>query len=119
MPKRPRVAPEKAREILRELSPSQAFYFYEGIGAPSGTTARSLGEFVERVSTVSSASLQFHMSNQDFERWITMLGDGDLTAKLASIRASRVTGDELRPRLLVTVKNRVDQLNRARARQPR
>lgn len=119
MPSKPRVATEKAADILREVPPQEAFYFYRALDSPLNVTARSLGEFAERVKTVDAASLQFHIERQDFERWTAMLGDSDLTARIATIRTSKVQGDQLRPRLYSTVKSRVDQLNRASMKIPR
>lgn len=119
MPAKTRIASEKAAKILRVLSPPEAFYFYRAWDAPLNVTARSLPEFAERVKTVDAASLAFHTSRQDFERWTAFLGDSELTAKIARIRTAGLQGDQLRPRLYSTVKSRLDQLNRASIKIPR
>ena len=119
MPNKPTVASAKAAEFLREVPPAEGFHFYRAVDAPLNITARSLREFADKVKTVDIASLHFHTERQDFERWIGMLGDTDLKARLAAIRTSKLQGEQLRPRLQSTLKNRVDQLNRASMEIPR
>jgi Family of unknown function (DUF5752) len=119
MPKKQRTKSDKPGEILREVKPEEAFHFYRAVDVPLNTSARSLSEFVERVKTVEAASLQFHVERQDFERWFAMLGDSELVAKVAGIRASMVQGELLRPKLFTAVRNRLDQLSRATMNIPR
>ena len=107
-----RMSSARASTILREVPPEKAFYFYRAIDKPLHVSARSLTEFLERISTVEPASLAFHSNRKDFENWISMLGDDDLAKKLAGVRGARLRDEPLRTRLYSTTKDRVDQLSR-------
>jgi alpha-amylase len=109
----------QAATILREVPPEQAFKFYSAVDAPLGMSARSLGEFVERVKAVEPASLAFHVQRQDFEKWVSMLGDADLAKKIGKMRSARLEGEALRAKLYNVAKGRVDQLNRLALKIPR
>ena len=78
-------------------------------------SARSLKEFVERIATVEPASLAFHSERRDFESWISMLGDGELSKKLAGLRAARLRDESLRMRLYDTTRSRLEQLSELEA----
>ena len=112
MPSTTSITSEQAAAILREVPAERSFHFYRGIDAPLNVSARSLNEFLERVKTVEPASLAFHSERQDFERWVAMLGDNELSKRLKAVRASRLHGEALRTRLYSATKSRVDQLAR-------
>jgi hypothetical protein len=114
-----RTKSEKAAAILREVQPNEAFYFYRGMNSPLNISARSLQDFLEKVNTVDAESLRFHMQRQDFEKWVSMLGDGDLAGKIGVIRKSNLQGEQLRSRLNSAGKGRLDQLNRLAMKIPR
>ena len=107
-----RMSSARASSILREVPPEKAFYFYKDIDSPLHISARSLTEFLERISTVEPASLAFHSNRKDFENWTSMLGDDDLAKKLAGVRGAKLRDEPLRTRLCNTTKNRVEQLSR-------
>jgi len=107
-----RMSSARASAILREVPPEKAFHFYRAIDNPLHVSARSLTEFLERISTVEPASLAFHSNRKDFENWTSMLGDDDLAKKLAGVRGARLRDEPLRTRLYSTTKDRVDQLSR-------
>lgn len=113
MPRTPTVSAARAGEILREVEPSRAFYFYRGIDSPVGDSAKSLREFLGRVRTVEAQSLEFHSERGDFERWVEMLGDQDLAKKLSAFRTSGAKGEQLRSKLTAASQSRVDSLTRA------
>lgn len=119
MPAKSKVSPDKVASILRLVSPDRAFHFYRGLGVPLNTSATSLAEFVEMVNNVELASLAFHLERQDFERWVSMLGDEELSKRLASVRTAGLQGDALRSRLYSTAKGRLDQLVQLNLRTPR
>jgi len=73
-------------------------------------SASSLKEFLQRISTVEPVSLAFHSNRKDFESWVSMLGDDELSKKLAGVRGARLRDEPLRTRLYSTTKNRLDQL---------
>jgi hypothetical protein len=112
MPSTSRVNSEQASTILREVPPEKAFYFYRAVDNPLSVSARSLKEFLERITTVEPTSLDFHSERRDFEGWISMLGDHDLAKRLAEVRGAGVRGEPLRTRLYNATKNRVEQLSR-------
>ena len=115
MPGTPRSSSERASSILREVPPEKAFYFYRGVGIPLNVSARSLKEFLERIATVEPASLAFHSDRKDFESWVSMLGDVELSKKLAGVRTARLRDEPLRTRLYNTTKNRLEQLSQLEA----
>jgi len=114
MPNSSRTSSGRASAILREVPSEKAFFFYRGVDTPLNISARSLNEFLERITTVEPASLAFHSERRDFESWVSMLGDDDLAKKLAGVRGSRLRDEPLRARLYNTTKNRVEQLSRLR-----
>jgi Family of unknown function (DUF5752) len=113
------TTPERAASILREVPPEKSFNFYKGIDAPLNVSARSLKEFAEHIRIVGTDSLAFHTGRQDFERWVSMLGDSELARKLGAVRAARLQGEELRTRLYTTTKGRLETLDRLGMRIPR
>ena len=97
-----------AIKILRTVGDPEAFYFYEAVGKPTGEIARNLYEFLERVKSVKSESLQFHTERKDFENWIgKTLGDSELAVKLEEISSKN---EDIRTILYRTVENRMKEL---------
>ena len=111
MPAAPRVSSERASSILREVPPEKAFYFYRAVGSPLNVSASSLKEFLQRISIVEPVSLAFHSDRKDFESWVSMLGDDELSKRLAGVRGIRLQDEPLRKRLCNTTKTRLDQLS--------
>ena len=99
-----------ALNILRNVPPQNAFYFYRAIGAPTGAAARNLTDFLGIISTIDITSLQFHLGRGDFENWIKMLGDNALAKQLGSLKEKRLRGEDLRTELVDTVKARLNTL---------
>ena len=114
-----KLSTEQAAAILRELPQDKAFYFYRAVDSPLNVSARSLKEFVERIKTVEANSLSFHTQRGDFENWISMLGDADLSRRVGAVRTSKLSGEALRTKMHGTTKSRVDQLSRLAMRIPR
>lgn len=101
-----------AVSILRSVPPQNAFYFYRGIGAPTGAAARNLSDFLGVLNTIDIASIQFHVGRGDFENWIKMLGDESLAKQISGLKEKRLRGEQLRLTLADTVKSRLDQLQK-------
>jgi hypothetical protein len=98
-----------AVKTLRTVGDQEAFYFYEAIGKPTGETARNLLDFLDKVKSVKSESLLFHLQRRDFENWIgKTLGDSKLAEKLEGIPCS--SSDDVRTSLCKTVENRIKEL---------
>lgn len=99
----------EAIRILRTVKDKEAFYFYEAIGKPTGESARSLSDFLEKIKSVKLESLLFHLQRKDFQNWINkILGDPKLTRKIQGTPLS--CNEELRTKIHTTVENRIKEL---------
>jgi hypothetical protein len=104
----------EAVKVLRTVGDHEAFYFYEAVGKPTGEVARNLSDFVDRVKSVKSESLMFHLQRKDFQNWVEkILGDSKLAEELARISSSN--GDDIRAKINETVENRVRELKESSA----
>lgn len=102
----------EAIRILRIRRDEEAFYFYEAIGKPTGESARSLSDFLEKIKSVKLESLLFHLQRKDFQTWIKkILGDSKLARKMDRIPPSH--DDDLRTKIHATVENRIKELRGA------
>jgi hypothetical protein len=107
----PKTDKTLAEKILCSVPMENVFYFYKGIDQPLGVSACSLQDFLEKIQTVDIQSIEFHMNSKDFECWInSALGDVELSKKVALLRATTLSGEELRNKLYQTVKSRCDEL---------
>ena len=99
----------EAVKILRTVGDQEAFHFYEAFGKPTGEVARNLPDFLDKVKSVSSESLVFHLERNDFQNWVEKtLGDPRLAEKLGRISSS--DDDGLRMSICRTVENRIREL---------
>jgi len=96
-------------KILRTVGDQEAFYFYETVGKPTGEKAGSLSDFLDKVRSVKSESLTFHLQRNDFQNWIEKtLGDDNLAGRLNRISSS--DNNEIRTNICKTVENRLKEL---------
>jgi hypothetical protein len=99
----------EAIKILRTVKDEEAFYFYEAIGKPTGESARSLSDFLEKIKSVTLESLLFHLQRKDFQNWVKeTLGDSKLARKMDRISPSN--DDELKTKIHAVVENRIKEL---------
>jgi len=99
----------KAVRTLRTLNNEEAFYFYETIGKPTGQSARSLNEFLDKIKSVKLESLVFHLQRKDFKNWIAnTLGDPKLAQKIQMLPTEHK--DQLRTLICTTVEARLKEL---------
>jgi hypothetical protein len=99
----------KAVRTLRTLSNKEAFYFYETIGKPTGQSARSLNEFLDKIKSVKLESLVFHLQRKDFKNWIAnTLEDPKLAQKIQMLPTKHK--DQLRTKICTTVETRLKEL---------
>ena len=99
----------EAVKVLRTVGDQEAFYFYEAVGKPTGEVARNLSDFLDRLKSVKSESLMFHLQRRDFQNWVEkILGDSKLAEELARISPSN--SDDIRGKIHETVENRVREL---------
>jgi predicted lactoylglutathione lyase len=102
----------EAVRAVRTVGNQEAFYFYEGIGKPTGEIARSLSDFLDKVKIVKSESLVFHLERKDFQNWVERtIGDKKLAEKLGRISSSK--HDSVRTRICNTVENRIKELEKS------
>jgi hypothetical protein len=101
-------------KVLRTVEDHEAFYFYEAVGKPTGEVARNLSDFVDRVNSVKSESLMFHLQRKDFQNWVEkILGDSKLAEELERISPSN--SDDIRTKIHETVENRMRELKESSA----
>jgi len=99
---------EQVTRILSTVTYDRAFWFYNGLGKPSGEHAISLLDFRNKLKVVSSESLVFHLKRRDFQNWISeVIGDADLASRLDKIQAKN---NSLRSTLYAFVSNRIKEL---------
>ena len=100
---------EQASRFLRSVDQEHSFLFYQDVGEYTGASAKNLEEFLSRLQTIGVRSIQFHAGRGDFENWIVMLGDDWLSRQLKEAKRGLI-GEELRKRLVETVRTRNDFL---------
>ncbi len=99
----------EAVRILRTVRDEEAFYFYEDIGKPTGESAKSLPDFLEKIKSVKLESLRFHLQRKDFQNWIKKtLGDSKLARRIERILPSYE--DDVRTKIYTTIENRIKEL---------
>lgn len=88
------------------LPTEKPFYFYSEIGKYTGVTASTILELVSTIQKVGGQSVEFHLYNRDFERWIRDVFQANmLVARIASIRKEALKGEELRKKLISTIED--------------
>ena len=102
-------------KILRKVGDAEAFYFYRALGDFTGQKANSLEELLQKVKEIAAESLEFHLSREDFEKWIVLtLGDARLAKDVKTLRAQKATtGNDLRERLSLLISKRLKELKSA------
>lgn len=100
-----------SKQILRNLSRENAFYFFTSAGNYTGHIAFSLEEFTKKIKEIKIESLEFHLYRGDFEKWIDeVLNDKILTEKIKTLKLIEPIGDSLRDRLYSIVSKRLEEL---------
>jgi hypothetical protein len=104
----------ESAKFLRTVKDSEAFYFYEDFGKPTGEVAKNLTEFLDRVKSTKSECLLFHFQRSDFHNWFRKtIGDDKLARKLEQITSTN--SDEVRSNVCKTVENRLRELTNPNA----
>jgi hypothetical protein len=101
---------EKARKILSDVPVENVFHFYTDIDVHTGKHTSNLALFCDALKDVDTKSIEFHLKNGDFERWIKFLGDNMLALQIAKLRKRNLTGENLRDKIHGIVKRRIDKL---------
>ncbi len=106
---------DRGGHILRVLPRDKAFYFYEGLGKPTGEFAESLLDFRDKIMTLQLSSLIYHMERNDIENWIEeVVGDPPLAERISKI----VPHDLLKMELRGIIETRIIELTEMRRNQP-
>jgi hypothetical protein len=100
--------------VLGTVVYDKAFFFYEDLGKPTGQFAVSISDFCNKISSVPTKSLAFHLKRGDFEKWIKeIIGDAELSDRLGKLKTNKAMWREettLRNNLNATVKERINEL---------
>jgi predicted transcriptional regulator len=95
---------EKGKNALKAETPVPAgkeFYFYSGIGVPTGLSASSIRDFYELAKLVDAVSLEFHLYREDFENWLrSVVNEAPFADELLEIRKSELKGENLRKEII-------------------
>jgi hypothetical protein len=102
---------ECAKQILNQTPPEKAFHFYAAVHKPLNLYANGLKDFAEKTQTVDVASLDFHLSRGDFERWFISLGDAELAKKMALLKTKGIQGEQLKAKLREIAEKRCTALS--------
>ena len=99
-------------KILRRVGDAEAFYFYRALGIYTGQKANSLEEFLQKIKEIDAKSFEFHLSREDFEKWIALaLGDARLAKDIKTLRAEKATTrNDLRDLLSLLISKRLKEL---------
>jgi hypothetical protein len=111
--KKPVPNKDSVSKILRSVTEQEGFHFYIAIGEPTGETAVSLADFVEKMEAVDVRSVNFHYPRKDFEKWIReVIGDAELALRLGRIGRMRmgIQGEALRNEMIRVVKVRLSEI---------
>jgi hypothetical protein len=101
----------KATRTLRTVNNEEAFHFYEDIGKPTGESAKSLRDFLEKIEFVKLESLVFHLRRNDFKNWVEKtLEDSKLAKRLEKTHATH--NNRLRTEICAAVRNRLEELEK-------
>lgn len=102
------LSKEEVSRILGTVTFEKAFYFYQGIAKPTGEFAVSLTDFCNKINTVSSECLVFHLKRGDFQKWIEeIIGDPELAKRINKIK---VKNNAVRSTLHAFVTSRINEL---------
>jgi hypothetical protein len=112
MARQKRAEPANAN-VLRDVPPENAFYFYQGIDQPTGLASRNLVEFRDQAKAADPVSIEFHLERGDFENWFRMLGDESLSHQVANLRKQKPATAQLPGRLSSIVDSRIRQLRKS------
>jgi len=97
----------EARLRLTVLSANEPFLFYTDSGEDhfTGKKAWSLKGFVKTLQEVDIESIEFHMSNGDFENWArASLKDTKLADSIKEAKTSAQKGEKLRKTIVTAAK---------------
>ena len=106
------ISDSKIIKILSHVPSEAEFRFYVGIDQNTGESAASLEMFVGKLEEINIDSVKFHFQRGDFQKWIQhTVGDNVLAEEISQID-DQLSGEDLREKLLETIKTRIAKLRR-------
>ena len=99
--------------LIRSVSlpVEKGFYFYYGLGEPTGIYATSMKDFLEQLKTVDVKSVQFHSDRNDFSTWLReIFNDGYLADAFEGLRSTGLSGENVRMRLVELTEKRCREI---------
>lgn len=91
-------------KALHPVSKGMEFHFSTGIGKYVGLSAESLKDFYELAKKVDVASLEFHVSRGDFEKWTKdSLDDIIFAEEFKRIKKLELKGEILRNEIIKAI----------------
>ena len=106
----PRTEKILAQKILNQIALENAFYFYTDIDQSTGIYSNSLLDFYEKMKSIDIKSVEFHYSRSDFRKWLSHLGDIELIKKIELLQNQKISGENLRKKLLEIIQSRIKEL---------
>jgi hypothetical protein len=91
---------------VKKTLKAEAFYFFTSIGNYIEEKASSLEEFLMKVGTINSQSIEFHFYRGDFRKWFKdVFSCDELVEKMKSLEKLNLKGDTLRTNIQKIVSN--------------
>jgi hypothetical protein len=87
---------EIAKNIITYAPHDKSFNFHVDNDKTFHMHAHSLQDFANKLSKVDLKIIECHLDKDDFETWFKLLGDQELTKKVAIIKKRKITGEQLR-----------------------
>jgi len=100
----------KIVKILSRVPKEKEFRFYTGIDQNTIETASNLEAFAEKLQEITIDSIKFHFLRNDFQKWIEFSMGDDVLAKQINEVSRQLKDNDLREKLVETVKTRIARL---------
>jgi len=100
----------KIVKILSNVPKENEFRFYTRINQNTGEIATNLENFAEKLQEVNIDSLKFHFLRNDFQKWIEYTVGDEVLAKEINQINRQLSDEDLREKLVMTVKARIAKL---------
>lgn len=100
----------KIAKILSQAPKEKEFNFYTAIDQNTGEMATNLETFAEKLQEINIDSVKFHFQRNDFQKWIEYTLGDDVLAKEISQINKQLSDEDLREKLVITIKSRIAKL---------
>lgn len=100
----------KIVKILSNVPKEKEFKFYAAIDQNTGEIATNLETFAEKLHKINIDSVKFHFQRNDFQKWLECTVGDDVLSKEISQISNQLSDEDLREKLVETVKARIAKL---------